>query len=60
LSQAAGSSQQFGKAVFADKQDPNYQAILAAFKPVEQMLKTTPRMDMPGAQPSSTVSWSCQ
>jgi hypothetical protein len=60
LAKAAGGSLKCGKAVFPNKNDPDYQAILATFKPVEEMLKTTPRMDMPGAQPSSTVSRSCQ
>jgi len=60
LAKSAGGSEKCGKAVFKDKSDPDYQAILALFKPIEEMLKKTPRMDMPGAVPSPTVSRSCQ
>jgi len=60
LARSAGGSQQCGKAVFADTSDPDYQAILALFKPIEEMLRKTPRMDMPGAVPSETVSRCCQ
>jgi len=60
LAKAAGGSEKCGKAVFQSKDDPDYQAILATFKPVEAMLKRTPRMDMPGAEPSCEVSRSCQ
>ncbi|NQU24364.1 MAG: hypothetical protein HQ567_24030 [Candidatus Nealsonbacteria bacterium] len=60
LALAAGGSEKCGKAIFADTKDPDYQAILATFKPVAEMLRATPRMDMPGAVPSDTVSRSCQ
>jgi len=60
LAKAAGGSQKCGKAVFADKNDPDYQAILALFKPIEEMLAKTPRMDMPGAKPSCEVSRCCE
>jgi len=60
LAVAAGGSERCGKAVFKDKSDPDYQAILAAFKPVTEMLKKTPRMDMPGAEASCTVNRCCQ
>ena len=60
LAEAAGGSQKCGQPVFEDNSDPDYQAILATFEPVEQMLKTTPRMDMPGAQPSCEVNRCCQ
>ena len=60
LARSAGGSEKCGRAVFAGKDDPDYQAILATFRPVEELLKKTPRMDMPGAQPSRTVSRSCQ
>ena len=60
LSKTAGGSQKCGQAVFADKSDPDYQAILATFQPVEEMLGRIPRMDMPGAEPSCEVSRSCQ
>ena len=35
-----------GKAVFADTNDPDFQAILATFKPIQESLAQTPRMDM--------------
>ncbi len=60
LARSGGGSEKCGKAVFQGKDDPDYQAILATFKPTEQMLAATPRMDMPGGQPSSEVSRSCQ
>jgi len=60
LAKTAGGSQKCGQAVFADKNDPDYQAVLATFKPVEEMLRRVPRMDMPGAEPSCDVSRSCQ
>jgi len=46
--------------VFKDRNDPDYKAILALFEPIEKMLGKTPRMDMPGARPSSTVDRCCQ
>jgi len=60
LAKSAGGSEKCGKAIFPDKNDPDYQKILAAFKPVEETLKKIPRMDMPGAEPSGTVSRCCQ
>jgi hypothetical protein len=60
LSREAGGSQKCGKAVFATTDDPDYRAILATFEPVTAMLHSRPRMDMPGAKASCTVSRSCQ
>lgn len=60
LAKSAGGSEKCGRAVFASKQDPDYQAILATFKPVEAMLKARPRMDMPGAKPAPDVCRVCQ
>jgi hypothetical protein len=60
LAKSAGGSQRCGKPVFQGKDDPDYQAILATFRPVTEMLGKTPRMDMPGAEASSAVSRSCQ
>jgi roadblock/LC7 domain-containing protein len=60
LAQSAGGSQRCGEPVFQSQDDPDYQAILATFQPAEAMLAATPRMDMPGAKPSSEVSRSCQ
>jgi hypothetical protein len=60
LARSAGGSQKCGKAVFAGKSDPDYQAILALFKPIEEALKKTPRTDMPGSVPAVNVSRCCQ
>jgi hypothetical protein len=45
--------------VFADTNDPDYQAILKTFEPVTAMLKERPRDDMPGSKPAN-VSRDCQ
>ena len=60
LAKSAGGSERCGQAVFADKTDADYRKILATFEPIAELLKRNPRMDMPGAQPSCTVSRSCQ
>jgi hypothetical protein len=60
LAKSAGGSEKCGEPVFPSTDEPDYQAILAAFKPTEAMLAATPRIDMPGGQPSSQVSRSCQ
>ena len=60
LAKSAGGSEKCGKAVFSSKQDPAYQAILATFKPVQEMLARRPRMDMPGGQPAPDVCRTCQ
>ncbi len=60
LAKSAGGSQKCAKAVFQSKQDPDYQAILATFKPIQEMLGRRPRMDMPGAQPAADVCRTCQ
>jgi hypothetical protein len=60
LAKSAGGSQKCGKAVFQDKNDPDYRAVLALFKPVEEMLQRRPRMDMPGGQPAPDVCRTCQ
>lgn len=60
LAKTSGGSEKCGRAVFSSKQDPDYQAILAAFKPVEEMLKARPRMDMPGGKPAPDVCRICQ
>jgi hypothetical protein len=60
LARSAGGSQKCGKAVFADRNDADYQAILALFKPIEESLAKTPRTDMPGSVPAMNVSRCCQ
>jgi hypothetical protein len=60
LAKAAGGSQRCGQAVFAGKEDPDYQAILNTFKPMHTELASNPRMDMPGARASLAVNRSCK
>jgi len=60
LSRAAGGRQTCGKPIFQTTDDPDYQKILKTFQPVQEMLKKTPRMDMPGGRPCPTVNRSCQ
>ena len=49
LAKAAGGRQSCAQAVFADKQDADYQALVALFEPTRELLAKRPRMDMPGA-----------
>ena len=60
LAKAEGGTEKCGRAVFRDTQDPDYQAILQTFRPVQEMLAARPRTDMPGGKPSSEVNRSCQ
>ena len=60
LARSAGGSEKCGRPVFRDTDDTDYQAILAAFKPVAAMLGQRPRMDMPGARPHPDVCRICQ
>ncbi|NQT39916.1 MAG: hypothetical protein HQ581_20655, partial [Planctomycetes bacterium] len=46
LAKSAGGTEVCGKAVFQSKEDADYQAILATFKPIAKLLKNRPRMDM--------------
>lgn len=46
LAKSAGGTQACGKAVFTSKDDPDYQTILKTFKPIQELLKNNPRMDM--------------
>jgi len=53
LAKAAGGTERCGKPVYASTDDPDYQAVLATFKPVHTLMARTPRMDMPGAKPAA-------
>jgi hypothetical protein len=55
LARAAGGTQRCGKKVFKNTSDPDYKAILATLKPLEDGLKEKPRTDMPGAQVAPEV-----
>ena len=46
LAKSAGGTEACGAPVFYSKDDPDYKAILKTFEPLDQMLKTKPRMDM--------------
>ena len=49
LAKIAGGTQACGTVVFKDKDDPDYQKILAEFAPITKMIKDKPRLDMSGA-----------
>ena len=59
LAKSAGC-EKCAKAVFQTKSDPDYQAVLATFRPIEEMLRKRPRMDMPGSHPAPDVCRTCQ
>ena len=46
LAKSAGGTEACGKPVFESREDPDYQAILATFKPINELLENRPRMDM--------------
>ena len=55
LAREAGGAQRCGEAVFRTASDPDYTAILATFKPAQERLRKTPRMDMANAHPAASV-----
>jgi len=52
LAKSAGGTGRCGQPVFRSKDDPDYQAVLKTFDPVHELMRQTPRMDMPGAVPA--------
>ncbi len=58
LAKSAGGTQQCGQAVFASKDDPDYQHILKTFETLQTLLKRQPRADMPGFALECDVSTS--
>ncbi len=60
LAKSAGGNERCGKAVFADKSDVDYRAILETFEATTRMLERTPRIDMPGGEPAAEVCRDCQ
>ena len=56
LAKIEGGTQRCGKAVFESKEDPDYQTVIKTFEPMHELMKQTPRMDMPGAAPSCCVT----
>ena len=59
LTKSAGGTEKCRKAVFASKEDPDCQAVLKTFGPVQELARKTPRMDMPGAKPAP-VCFQCR
>jgi hypothetical protein len=55
LAKSAGGRGACKGEVFRSKEDPDYQAILRTFDPVQEALKARPRMDMDGAVPDAHV-----
>jgi hypothetical protein len=53
LARQAGGTQACGEPVFAGESDPDYQAVLKTFEPVNELARKRPRMDMPGAEPAA-------
>ncbi len=60
LAKKAGGRETCGESIFANRNDPDYQAILQTFDPILAELRTTPRMDMPGAVTALNVNRSCK
>jgi len=52
LSKIAGGTGRCGQPVFRSKDDPDYRAVLKTFDPIYELMRQTPRMDMPGAVPA--------
>ena len=52
LAKAAGGTERCGQAVFTSPEDPDLQAVLKTFEPIQQLMRDRPRMDMPGAVPA--------
>lgn len=46
LSKEEGGTGECGKAVFTDKDDPDYQKLLKIFEETDKQLSERPRMDM--------------
>lgn len=57
LAKAAGGTESCGNAVFASKDDPDYQRIIRCFEPIRSQVKQRPRMDMPGAHSSCDLKF---
>ena len=55
LARAAGGSEACGQAVFASREDPDYQALLGLFGPLPERLADRPRADLPGFVPPGCV-----
>ncbi|MGD0897078.1 MAG: hypothetical protein ABR915_04535 [Thermoguttaceae bacterium] len=49
LAKAAGGTEACGTAVFAAKEDPDYQHILRTFEAAQHILNNPPRADLPGS-----------
>ena len=56
LAKSAGGTEACGGPIFESKDDPDYQAILATFEPIKELLEAQPRMDMTGAACECAIS----
>ncbi|MBK1789560.1 PD40 domain-containing protein [Persicirhabdus sediminis] len=50
LAKSAGGTEACGKAVFKDKNDPDYQKLIRAFDETYELMKNRPRIDIEGAK----------
>ncbi len=57
LARRSGGTEACGQAVFTSVDDPDYQAILATFRPIQELLKDVPRMDREGDPLSYEAGW---
>ena len=55
LAKSAGGTERCGRAVFADRNDPDYRTILETFTSIQESLQQTPRIDMPDGRPAPSV-----
>jgi hypothetical protein len=55
LAKSSGGTERCGRAVFADKNDPDYRKILETFSSIQESLQQTPRIDMPNGRPAPGV-----
>lgn len=51
LAKEAGGTEACGRPVFESTADPDYQALLAVFQPIQELLARRPRLDMHGEPP---------
>ncbi len=58
LAEAAGGTEACGRAVFASTDDADYQALLAVFGPIQELLARRPRLDLHG-EPAAECSMQC-
>lgn len=55
LAKSAGGTEKCGRAVFSDRNDPDYKRILETFGSIQESLLVRPRIDMPNGVPAPDV-----